>query len=139
MLYFVRIKDVPCYTRRGQVTCQHDDKLTLIWIERVRPVIVQTLDNALNVSFIPGDVQVWVTDVTHSASQHVSELHPVHTAVLRGEVIFLHSTPFQAKALCASCCLCISVDCCLDGLVHRDAVEWILTTSWTLKPPCTKC
>ena len=56
MLYFVRIKDVPCYIRRGQVTCQNDDKLTLIWVERVRPVIVQKLDNGLNVSFIPSDV-----------------------------------------------------------------------------------
>ena len=72
----------------------------------------------------------------HSASHHFSELPQVQCC---GEVTPLHSTPFQAKARCVSCCLCISVDCFLDDLIHWDAVEWILATSWTLKQHYTNC
>ena len=57
-----RIKLVPCYIWRGQGTCRHTDKLTFVWVERVRPVIVLKLDNGLNVIFIPSYVQVWVTE-----------------------------------------------------------------------------
>ena len=66
--------------------------------------------------------------VTHSASHRFSALPQVHAAVLRSEVIPLNSSPFQAKALAASCCLCTSVDCFLGGLIHRDAAEGILAT-----------
>ena len=92
---------------------------------------VQKLQNGLNVSFIPSDsryVQVWVTDVTHSTSNHFSEVPQIHTTVLRSEVIPLHIIPIQAKAVCASCCLCISVDCFLDGLIHSGTAEGILVT-----------
>ena len=58
----VRIKDAPYYTWRGHGTCRNADKRTFIWVEMVRPVIVQKFDNGLNVSFIPSDVQVWVSD-----------------------------------------------------------------------------
>ena len=71
-------------------------------------------------------MQVWMAEVTHSASHHVSELPQVHAAVLRSEVIPLRSSPFQARSIGASCCLCISVDCFLDGLIHMDAAEGIL-------------
>ena len=98
---FVRIKDVTSLLHlERSATCRNADKLTFIWVERVRPVIEQKLDNALNISFIPSDVQVWVTEVTHSASHQFSELPQVHAAVLRSEIIPLHSSPFQAKALC---------------------------------------
>ena len=36
----------------------------------VRSVIVQKLNKGVNVSFIPSDEQVWVTEMTHSTSHH---------------------------------------------------------------------
>ena len=69
-----------------------------------------------------------MTKVNHTTSNHSSEVPQVHTMVPRREVIPLHNSPIQAKALCASCCLCISVDCFLDGLIHMDAAEGILAT-----------
>ena len=36
--------------------------------------------------------------------------------------------PFVPPAVCVSLYLCISVDRFLDGLIHRDAGEWILVT-----------
>ena len=121
----------PCYICRGQGTCRNAYKLTFIWVEMVRPVIIQKLQNGLNVSFIRSDsrhVQVWMAEVTHSMSNHFSEVPQVHTTVLRSEVIPLHIIPIQAKAVSASCCLCISVDCFLDGLIHSGTAEGILVT-----------
>ena len=71
-----------------------------------------------------------MAEVTHSAPQHFSELPQVHAAVLRSEVISLHSSPFQAKAIGASCCLGISLNrrrrlfprsCDLHGCGLRDS------------------
>ena len=52
-------------------------------------------------------VQVWMAEVTHSASHHFSELPQVHAAVLRSEVIPLHSSPTRLNpsvppAVCVS-------------------------------------
>ena len=64
----------------------------------------------------------------HSAFHHFSDQSQVHVAVLRSEVTPLHCSQFQAESLCASCCMCISVDCFLDGLIHRNETEGILAT-----------
>ena len=71
---------------------------------------------------------VWVAEVTHYASQTVSDLIHVNAAVLRSGLVPLHSSPFQAEALCASCCLGIAVDCFLDGLIQSDVTGVILAT-----------
>ena len=61
-----------------------------------------------------------MTEGTHSRPTIFSELSQVHTAVLRSKVILLDSSSFQAKALCSSCCLCMSVVPFLDGLMNFD-------------------
>ena len=69
-----------------------------------------------------------MAEVTHSASHNVSDLLHVHDAVLRSGLVPLHSSPFQAEALCASCCLGIAVDCFLDRLIQTDVTEGIMAT-----------
>ena len=131
-----------CASWMSLATCRNSDKLTFIMVERVRPVIFQKLHNGLNVSFIPCDsrhVRVLVTEVTHSTSNHFSEPPHIHTTVLRSEVIPVHSSPIQAKAFCASCCLCISVD--VSSIVWTTGMRpkgfWL--PNWTLKPPFMNC
>ena len=84
-------------------------------------------------------LQIWVAVVGHSTSHHHFELleeHAAwknmlleeHAAVLRSQVVLLHSSPFQAEALCASCCLGISIDCFLNCLIHGYPAKGILAT-----------